>query len=245
MILPGSGKEGTMIAAPKSASRRTREIPPLQNGDHLDQKTFHERYEAMPPNTRAELIGGIVYMSSPMKPPHGLYSSPLYRWLDEYVEATPGTESMPGVTSVLGPQSEPQADGCLVILPEYGGQTWEESRGYLAGPPEWLGEISDSTESIDLHTKKEDYEKAGVREYTVIALRQKKVLWFIRRRGKFKELSSDSDGIFRSEVFPGLWLDPAAFLRRDRKQMLAVLRQGLASPAHAAFVAKLTKKRRQ
>ena len=33
-------------------------IPPLEAGDHLDQKTFHERDKAMPGNIRAELIGG-------------------------------------------------------------------------------------------------------------------------------------------------------------------------------------------
>jgi hypothetical protein len=48
-----------------------------------------------------------------------------------------------------------------------------------------------------------------------------------------------TDGILRSEVFPGLWLDSAAFLRRDYQQVLAVLRQGIDSPEHAAFVAKL------
>ena len=46
-----------------------KDLPPLVNGDHLDQKTFHERYEAMP-EVRAELIGGIVYMSSPQKMRH-------------------------------------------------------------------------------------------------------------------------------------------------------------------------------
>jgi len=53
----------------------------------------------------------------------------------------------------------------------------------------------------------------------------------------------DADGILRSEVFPGLWLDPAAFLKRDGRRLLAVLRQGLASPEHAAFVAKLAAKK--
>src|SRR6202035_5074153 len=60
-----------------SAARRTRtpkkDLPPLVNGDHLDQKTFHERYEAMP-EVRAELIGGIVYiMSSPQRNRHGYH----------------------------------------------------------------------------------------------------------------------------------------------------------------------------
>ena len=38
-------------------------IPPLEQGDHLDQKTFHARYEAMPEHVRAELVQGVVYMT--------------------------------------------------------------------------------------------------------------------------------------------------------------------------------------
>jgi hypothetical protein len=218
---------------------RRKNLPPLENGDNLDQKTFHARYEAMPPHVRAELIGGIVYMSSPMKRRHGRYGSPFIRWLDEYEEATPGTEVLDGATSILGPDSEPEPDGSLIILPEFGGQTWEDKDGYLNGAPEFVGEISHASESIDLHGKKLDYEKAGVREYMVAALRQNKVFWFVRKKGKFKELEPDSDGIFRSEIFPGLWLDPVAFLRRDRKRLLAILRQGLGSPDHAALARKL------
>jgi hypothetical protein len=40
----------------------TNTLPPLVHGQHLDQPTFHERYEAMSPDTRAELVGGVVYM---------------------------------------------------------------------------------------------------------------------------------------------------------------------------------------
>jgi hypothetical protein len=54
-----------MISIARRTAKRNTDLPPLVNGDHLDQKTFHERYEAMPPDVRAELIGGIVYMSSP------------------------------------------------------------------------------------------------------------------------------------------------------------------------------------
>jgi hypothetical protein len=212
------------------------------NGDHLDQKTFHERYEAMP-EFRAELIGGIVYVSSPMKRPHARFGLLLSCWLGKYEDATPGTEALAGATDILGPEAEPEPDGSLLILPECGGQTWEDKRGYLNGAPEWVGEIGDSTESIDLHGKKQDYAKAGVREYMVAALRLKKVFWFVHRRGKFKELAEGEGGIYRSEVFPGLWLDPAAFLRRDRKRLLAVLRQGMATPEHRAFIATLAGKK--
>ncbi len=223
----------------KKAAPHAPRVPPLENGDQLDQKTFHERYEAMPPDVRAELIGGIVFMSSPQKLQHSQSEPRFQRWLDEYAEATPGTEVVSHATTILGPDSELQPDACLLILPENGGQTWEDKENYLHGAPELIGEISWASESVDLNRKKADYEKAGVREYVVVALRQGKVYWFVRRRGKFRELALDKDGIFRSPVFPGLWLDPAALLKNDRKRLLEVLRQGLASPEHAAFAAKL------
>ena len=176
-----------MIAVERRPAKSKNDKPPLVNGDHLDQKTFHERYEAMP-DVRAELIGGIVYMSSPQKIRHGYHQRKLARLTDDYVEETPGVEGCVNSTSILGPDAEPQPDACLFILPEYGGQTTADDNGYITGAPEWIGEIIDSTESIDLNRKKLDYEAAGVREYMVAALRTKEVFWFIRRRGKFKPL---------------------------------------------------------
>jgi Uma2 family endonuclease len=217
-------------------------LPPLVNGDYLDQKTFHKRYEAMSEDARAELVGGIVYIASPQKRRHGRWQARGMRWLDEYEEATPGTELLVNPTIILGPESESEPDSCLIILPEHGGQTWEDEDGYLNGAPELVAEVAWASESIDLHGKKIDYEKAGVREYLVVALRQQHIFWFVRRRGRFRDLAAGADGVIRSEVFPGLWLDPAALLRRDRKRLLAILRQGLAAPEHAAFMTKLAEK---
>jgi Uma2 family endonuclease len=219
-------------------------LPPLENGDHLDQKTFHARYEAMPPGFRAELIGGIVYVSSPLKLPHNRHHNLMMRWLYAFEDETPGVESGNNVTAILGKDSEPQPDGCLLILPECGGQIREED-GWMIGAPEWIGEIAHSTEAIDLGRKKTDYEEAGVQEYVVIALKQAKVFWFHRRRGRFVEVPPDADGVYRSKVFPGLWFDPVALLKRDRKRLLAVLREGLATAEHGAFVRKLELRRRQ
>src|SRR5260370_29516402 len=218
--------------------QKTRRVPALQNGDRLDQTPFPARYQAMPEGKRAELIGGIVYMPSPQKKPHGRYQYRVLRWLGEYEENTPGTVVLVNSTSILGEKSEPEADGCLLILPECGGQSGDEN-GYVVGAPELLAEIAWSTESIDLNAKKTDYEKAGVREYVVVALRMKRVFWFIRRRVKFKDLAPGPDGIIRSEVFPGLWLEPAPLLRRDSKRIFGVVRPGLASPAHKAFASQL------
>jgi hypothetical protein len=218
---------------------REPELPPLENGDHLDQPTFHQRYEAMPEHVRAELIGGIVFMASPMKRPHGRQHVTMSFWLELYSAHTPGTEPLDNTTAILGDDSEPQPDSALLILPECGGQTRDDGDDYIRGAPEWLGEIAASSKSIDLNLKLRDYEQAGVREYVVCVLSEKRVVWFIRRGDRFEELPPGPDGICRSEVFPGLWLDADALLRRNTLRVEEVLRQGLATPEHQAFVESL------
>ena len=66
------------------------DLPPLVEGQRLDQPTFHARYEAMPPGTRAELIGGVVFMPSPVSCDHGDALIPVVVWLDRFAEFTPG-----------------------------------------------------------------------------------------------------------------------------------------------------------
>src|SRR5258708_20592793 len=101
----------------KSIPRGSRlPLPPLQNGDHLDQKTFHARYEAMPSGTRAELIGGIVFMPSPLLRPHGRGHQLLGHWLGEFEMATPGTEAFNNTSTILAADSEPQPALSLFII---------------------------------------------------------------------------------------------------------------------------------
>lgn len=52
-------------------------------------------------------------------------------------------------------------------------------------------------------------------------------------------LPPGEDGIRRSVTLPGLWLDSAALIGGDMARVLDVLQQGLASPDHARFVARL------
>jgi Uma2 family endonuclease len=214
-------------------------LPPLEQGDHLDQKTFHARYEAMPPSVRAELIGGVVYMPSPLKPPHGETHPEVTGWLWSYKVATPAVAVYDNTTFILGPASEVQPDACLVVSPAKLGQTRVNKDGYLEGAPELIVEVASSSESYDLHSKKRDYQQAGVREYVVAALRPGRVYWFVLREGQYEELPPGEDGVLRSEAFPGLWLDPEALLRHDSGRVLEVLRAGLGTPEHAAWAAKL------
>ena len=110
---------------------------------------------------------------------------------------------------------------------------------YIGGAPELVVEVAKSSRKFDLGAKRDDYERAGVREYIVVTLDPDEVHWFVRRGRKLVKMRRDRDGLYRSKVFPGLWLDPTALLRRDFAAVLATLDRGLASPEHAEFVAKL------
>ena len=68
-------------------------VPALHPGDHLDRKTFHERYEAMPKDFRGELIGGLVIVPSPASLRHGNHHSVLTGWLFTYASGTSGVSS--------------------------------------------------------------------------------------------------------------------------------------------------------
>jgi hypothetical protein len=56
-------------------------------------------------------------------------------------------------------------------------------------------------------------------------------------------LNPDEDGVIRSRVFPGLWLDITALLKDDMAKVLAVLQQGLASSEHSDFVKRLSERK--
>jgi Uma2 family endonuclease len=215
----------------------------MEAGDHLDQTTFHDHYKAMPPAFRAELIGGIVIVPSPLSRGHGIYHALVMAWLVYYGIATPGTLTADNITTILGERSEPQPDGVLIIDPAAGGQTGLSEDDYTTGPPELIVEVASSSASIDLHAKRRDYEQAGVLEYVVVVLRQQVIRWFILQNGTYQEASPDTDGIFRSRIFPGLWLHVNALLQRDGVTVMEALRQGLATPEHAAFVRQLQERR--
>jgi Uma2 family endonuclease len=213
----------------------------LVNGDRMTQPEFHRRYEHYPEDVKFELIGGIVYTASPLRLPHSDDQEELGFLLGLYRRATPGTQVLHGATTILGPESEPQPDLGLRIRPEYGGQTNDTEKKYVAGPPELLIEIAYSTRAPDMHAKKRDYRLAGVREYIVVCVEERELHWFRFPSGRIRP---GADGICRSRIFPGFWIDEVALLARESSRLAEVLNQGLASPAHAAFVEQLRAARR-
>jgi Uma2 family endonuclease len=207
----------------------------LRAGDRLSRAEFERRYQAMPPHIKAELIEGVVYMPSPVRAEeHGDPHFDLISWLGHYRAATPGVRGGDNATVRLDEDNEPQPDVNLRIEPEWGGQSRMED-GYVKGATELMAEVAASSVSYDLHAKKNAYRRNGVQEYIVWRVEDRALDWFFLHEGSYERLPLIADGVYKSRVFPGLWLDPAALLRGVLARVLAVLDQGLASPEHAEF----------
>lgn len=216
------------------------DAPPLDNGDRLTRAEFERRYKRMPHVKKAELIEGVVYMPSPVRVrQHGRPHMHIAGWLSHYEAATRGTLTADNSTVRLDLDNEPQPDAVLLIEPDQGGQCRLSADDYIEGAPELVAEVAASSVSIDMNTKLNAYRRNGVREYVVWRVLNRQVDWFVLREGQYEALAPDEGGVLHSEVFPGLWLDPAALVAGDLARVLAVLNEGLATPEHAAFVARL------
>src|SRR5487761_1470718 len=232
------------MSVPLSANRSVSLAPspvvlPLEPGDHLTRAEFERRYDAMPWLKKAELIEGVVYVPSPVSNAHSGPHFRLIGWLARYQETTPGVEGGDNGTLRLDDDNEPQPDALLRLLPEYGGRLRGDDEGYLVGPPELVAEVAMTSASYDLHSKLRVYRRHGVREYLVWRVRDREIDWFRLHARKYVRLPKSREGVYKSGVLPGLWLDVEAMVHGDKRQVKAVAERGLASAAHAKFAALL------
>lgn len=215
-------------------------VPRLETGDVLTRQEFEERYSAMPELKKAELIEGVVYVPSPVRvTEHGQPHFRLSAWMAFYSTATPQLIISDNSSVRLNWRSEPQPDLLVSIPRESGGQAVVDDDGYLSGAPEFVAEISASSVSYDLTTKFDLYLRSGVREYVVWRVLDGALDWFVLRGHRYEQLAPGPDGILRSEVLPGLWLDPAALLAGDLARVMAMVQEGVATDEHGEFVRKL------
>jgi hypothetical protein len=217
-------------------------LRPLAAGDKLTREEFLDIWEAHPGIKRAELLGGIAYMPSPVSFEHGRIEALLGGWLIAYEAATPGTACSHNTTSFIL-EDTPQPDLNLRILPEYGGASRIE-QGFLAGVPELIVEVCRSSASYDLHVKYDLYETGKIPEYLAVLVYEEEIRWHVLKDDRYVVMPPDPDGILRSKVFPGLWLDGTALLAGNLQQLLKRLQEGINSPEHQRFVADLAARKK-
>lgn len=222
----------------RRAVRHIARIPPLENGDRLSRREFERRYQAMPELKKAELIEGVVHMPSPVHyTAHSEPHSHVIGWLVNYCAASPGIRMGDNATLRLDSDNEVQPDALLRL--DRGGHSQVNADDYLEGAPELVVEIAASSATNDLRDKLRVYQRNAVQEYLVWRVYDERLDWFQLIEEEYTPLAPEATGLLRSQVFPGLQLDVNALLDGDLAKVLAVLQQGLQTPEHAEFVARL------
>src|SRR4051794_11753704 len=173
---------------------------------------------------------------------HSVMENHVSGWLGVYKAYTAGCQAGNNMTWLMLEEESPQPDVSLWILPECGGQA-TSMEPYASGAPELVAEVCTSNTGYDLHQKLEVYQEAGVQEYLAVLMWEREVRWHRLSDRRFKVVPAPTDGIYRSALFPGLWLDAAAQLAGDLARVLAVLQHGIKSPEHDAFVKRLAVRR--
>ena len=209
--------------------------PPLREGDPCTPDEFLRRWETMPNVKFAELLDGVVHMPSPLSDIHADYHPRLTGWAWSYALFTPNCKVRSDVTSLMSPDSVMQPDISLRLSPEAGGKV-RVIGNYPSGAPELIVEISHTTFARDSGPKLRLYQRIGVQEYIIVRPDKRQIIWHELVDGKYQEIALDQDGLFRSHVFPGLWLNPEALWNNDAPALFAVIQRGVATEEHQAFV---------
>jgi len=232
-----------VITSSKFGAPVVRGTPPLENGDQLSRDEFERRWEAMPQLKRAELIEGTVYMAAALS--HDFHRAPhfdLIGVLGLYRMATPGVVGGDNGSIRLDFKNMPQPDIYLMILPSHGGQATIDADHFVAGAPELVVEVANTSASYDLHQKLEVYRRHGVREYLVWRTMEGEFDYLVLKDGQYQKTTPAADGIIRSSVLPGLWLNLPAAFAGDWPAVFQTMQAGIASAEHAAFVEQLKQK---
>jgi len=214
--------------------------PPLMAGDRLTRAEFERRYADHPEIKKAELVEGVVYVSSPVRQPqHSRPHAYVTTWAGCFVAATPSVDLGDNATVRLDFENEYQPDILLRLEPEDGGKSFINEDGYIEGAPELVAEIAASSASFDLHDKRRVYAQNGVQEYIAFQMYERQVSWFMLIEGVYELIKPGEDGIIHSGIFPGLWLNPATFWERNLAGMLETVQAGVTSAEHATLLSRL------
>ena len=178
--------------------RRQARICPADERRSFVVGEFERRYRAHPGNQKAELVEGVVYVSSADYIAHARIHSYIDLWLGNYVAQTPGLEIAKSISVLLDLDNEVQPDVCA-WRQESPSVTFD-AHGMMVGAPDFVGEVAASSAANDLH-KKKLYRRSQVAEYLVLAVYEQAVFWHNLQDGTYDALQHDANGIYRSRVF--------------------------------------------
>jgi len=165
-------------------------------------------FEALAPETRAQLIDGEIIMSPAPTPGHQICSGRIHFALYTHLRNTnSGIVLYAPVDVILGEGNAYQPD--IIVVSNERRQIITEKR--VEGAPDLVFEIlSPATAYYDLRRKKDTYGASGVREYWVVDPLESSIEIFAPAQGEFRLRERvTGSGKIASQVLTGFEIDLA------------------------------------
>ncbi len=163
---------------------------------------------------------------------------PRHRLAELLPEGTPGVEGGDNSSLRLDIDNMPQPDAFLYILPSHGGQVRIAEDDYIEGRPNWSSRSPPAAPATTFTTSSTPIAATASASTRLADAGQGGRLVRPPRR-PLRADATGPDGLYRSEVFPGLWLDPNALMQRRSGGPVTGRAARARVAEHAAFVARL------
>ena len=187
--------------------------------------SWEEFLRSWPDDVRAEWVDGEVILMSPSNIYHQRILSFLNELLTAFVRAHQlGEIVLPPFLMHLPTRPSGREPDLLFIATEHADRLRET---YVDGPADLAVEIvSPDSGARDRGEKFFEYEAAGIPEYWLIDPRRKEASFYQRGEDGVYYLGPlDADGIYRSKVLPGFWLQVDWLWQRPLPSVPEITRQ--------------------
>jgi Uma2 family endonuclease len=168
------------------------------------KKTYtYEDYEKLPEGAPYQLIGGELVMTPAPVPNHQIPLGNLFWKLNEFIKESALGIVIVSPIDVYFSETDTYQPDIIFILKDRLNIIGEKK---IEGPPDLIVEIlSPATAYYDLRSKKDIYEKSGVKEYWIVDPIQKSIEIFLNRNGRYEAVSTAKDGgTIMSNLLKGL-----------------------------------------
>jgi len=190
-----------------------------------DKITYEEFLHSCDEDTLAEWVDGEVVMTSPASDRHQDLCDFLVTILRVYTEQRGlGLVRSAPFQMKTGPNLPGREPDILFVAKE---NVPRFKNVYLDGPADLIVEVvSPESRLRDRGEKLAEYEMGGVREYWVIDPgRQQADFSVLDEGGRYERRRPDAQGVYRSAVVPGFWINEQWFWSDPLPKALGVLRE--------------------
>ena len=196
-----------------------------QRADVPTQLSYAEFLDWCDEDTWAEWVGGEVVMVSPASMRHQQLVDFLVQVIGPYVDTHEQGVLLSAPFQMHLPEQERGREPDLLVVSREHQDRLKAT--FLDGPADLVVEIiSPESRLRDRGEKYAEYEMAGVREYWLIDPDEERADFFVLGDdGRYERLRPDEEGIYRSTVLDGLWVDVRWFWAEPLPSVIDILRR--------------------